>query len=170
MMSDLRSIQSIESIQVEDLDPDESSIVTVQLTNSIIQKLRDYTITKERNKEHIHSVIDTCIEELLQKNDEKHHATTLDFDGRVPRKDVLEKFQRISEAYKNHLGYPDLHVLTIKSVIRDILGSVDPRTFKKYYHCIRNYVKSATGEDPGFYKMWNVKDLNYSVLHHLKEL
>lgn len=67
-------------------------------------------------------------------------SSSLLYDGRPPRKDVLIKLKEIANLLKLQSEvYPFFKTGLLTRVIERILGKIDPRTFKKYYDCITNY-------------------------------
>ena len=68
-------------------------------------------------------------------------TSSLEFDGRPPRGDVLQKLRKIAEIYKNYQEYPNLRLKQIKNWATVVLVKVDSRTLEKYVNCITHYSK-----------------------------
>jgi len=74
----------------------------------------------------------------------KSQATTssLLFNGREPRVDVLEKLQDIGHLLKRQsLSYPNFKQKQLLGLFKVVLGNIDERTKKKYFDCVKSYSK-----------------------------
>jgi len=62
------------------------------------------------------------------------------FDGRPPRIDVIEKLQKIGRLFKGQSkDYPNFKRKQVLGLISVIIGNVDERTKKKYFDCVTKY-------------------------------
>lgn len=62
------------------------------------------------------------------------------YDGRLPRKEVMNKLKEIAELLKIQSElYPFFKTEQLTTRISVIIGHVDKRTMKKYFECITNY-------------------------------
>ena len=78
------------------------------------------------------------------------------FDQKYPRKDVLEKLEKISEHFLECESFPILSRSQIKDGIRSTLGVMDSRTEKKYFKCIIYFVETRTGQPSSYYSQYNL--------------
>jgi len=64
-------------------------------------------------------------------------SSSILFDGRPPRIDVIEKIQKIGRLFKGQSkDYPSFKQKQVLGLIKVILGNVDERTKKKYFDCV----------------------------------
>ena len=72
------------------------------------------------------------------------HATTSSsilFDGRPPRIDVLEKLQKIARVYKTSKDYRNLNQKQVTNWASAVLDHPDSRTLRKYVKCVTSNSK-----------------------------
>jgi len=62
------------------------------------------------------------------------------FEGKKPRKDVMNKLVRIAKVFQSYTAYPILKSMAITNTVNKILDSKDKRTKEKYHKCIQTYV------------------------------
>jgi hypothetical protein len=79
------------------------------------------------------------------------------FGQKSPRKDVLEKLEKISEQFMECASFPLLSSSQIKDGIRNALGVMDSRTEKKYFKCITYFVETHTGQPSYYYSQYNLE-------------
>jgi len=79
------------------------------------------------------------------------------FGQKSPRKDVLEKLEKISEQFIECESFPILSRSQIKDGIRNALGVMDSRTDKKYFKCIIYFVETHTGQPSSYYSQYNLE-------------
>lgn len=82
--------------------------------------------------------------EYNSKFDEQHHAASLIFDGRKPRKDVLVKLNIIANIIESEDSFPKIHREIIPKIVRSALSHPDVRTLKKYIKCVKDYAYAVT--------------------------
>ena len=69
-------------------------------------------------------------------------TSSLLFNGREPRVDVLEKLHDIGRLLKvQSQFYPNFKPKHLLGLFKVILGNVDERTKKKYFDCVKSYSK-----------------------------
>ena len=69
-------------------------------------------------------------------------SSSILFDGMPPRIDVIEKLQKIACLFKmQSKDYPIFKQKQLLGLIKVILGNVDERTKKKYFHCVTSNSK-----------------------------
>lgn len=88
--------------------------------------------------------VSTLLADYNSKFDEQHHAASLIFDGRKPRKDVLVKLNIIANIIESEDSFPKIHRETIPKIVRSALAHPDVRTLKKYIKCVKDYANTAT--------------------------
>ena len=62
------------------------------------------------------------------------------FEGKPPRKDVMNKLVRIAEEFKSYPGYPIIKSMSVTNIINKIIDAKDKRTRGKYHKCIQTYI------------------------------
>jgi len=69
-------------------------------------------------------------------------SSSILLDGRRPRMDAWTKIFEIAKLLKTQSEiFPSFKTRHLKAVLKGVLGSVDPRTTKKYFDCVTNYSK-----------------------------
>ena len=68
-------------------------------------------------------------------------SSSILFNGRPARIDVLERLRALAQLYKGQTDYPNLTLKQIQRWALVILKNVDARTQKKYVDCVRKYSK-----------------------------
>ena len=135
--------------EIDNLDPFGYAEVTVKIAGRYLQEAKKNFI-KEFGEEGSLDYIFSMIITEYNKRFRQQHTTSLLFEGREPRKDVLNKLKDIEEALNSDNSYPNFHINEIHRIIKSVLGNVDDRTVKKYVNCIKDFVKSATGLELGY--------------------
>lgn len=74
-----------------------------------------------------------------------HDVGSLSFGGSIPRTDVLIKLHKIASEFANEPGFPNFKRYEIETIIKKTIGDKDPRTFKKYLHCIVFFIELKRG-------------------------
>jgi len=62
------------------------------------------------------------------------------FEGKPPRKDVMDKLIKIAKEFQSTPGYPIIKSMSITNIVDRIMNSKDKRTKKKYHKCIQEYI------------------------------
>jgi len=155
--------------KISDIDniPDQEGYNEINLTITI-----PYYLAKKLSVSYRENpiIIKKIIEDHLDKIELQHHTTSLFFEGKPPRKDMLLKLLAISEEAST---YPDLVNLKrwhVEKIIKTALNKPDERTTKKYLVCIQNYVKGITGREVYYNANYNLFELKTAVLELLKEV
>jgi hypothetical protein len=148
--------------QISDLDkiPEQDGYnqipVVINLSYHLVKKL---SVSYREDPE----IIKKIIEEHLERKELQHHATSLSFDEKKPRKDQLFKILKIAEEAET---YPDAERLKrwhVEKIIKTALNKPDERTVKKYLNCIQNYVKEITGREVYYNADYNLLNLKTAV-------
>jgi len=63
-------------------------------------------------------------------------TSSLLFDGKAPRADVLARLKDIAHFFKVSQFYPNFRRLQVLALISVVIGKVDSRTQKKYFDCV----------------------------------
>jgi len=67
-------------------------------------------------------------------------SSSILFDGKPPRIDVLERLRELARLFKGQSEwYPNFKEKQVFGLIKVILGLADQRTKKKYFECVRKY-------------------------------
>ncbi len=105
------------------------------------------------------------------KRFEIHHLTTssLVYDGRKPRVDVLEQLESICTTLDNDIESVEITEGLLRSVIRTALGHRDQRTLDKYFNCIKSFAEQKSGQKLHWREKINVDGLHELVLRALEE-
>ena len=65
-------------------------------------------------------------------------SSSILFDGKPPRIDVLERLQKIAQVYKISCDFPNLNQKQVTKWAFAVLGHPDSRTLEKYVQCVTN--------------------------------
>jgi len=76
-------------------------------------------------------------------------TSSLLFNGKEPRADVLARLQDLARLFKISQFYPSFKQKQVYGLIKVVLGNVDERTMKKYFDCVTN--NSKPDKINGFY-------------------
>ena len=88
------------------------------------------------------NLLHNLIYEKNREDKELENSSFIEYDGREPRIDVLEKIESIINEI------PELtmiRVLELKKIIYYVLGKIDSRTFQKYFKVFEHYHKKIFG-------------------------
>ena len=67
-------------------------------------------------------------------------SSSILFDGKPARIDVLERLRALASLFKGQSAwYPNFKEKQVFGLIKVILGNADQRTKKKYFECVRKY-------------------------------
>lgn len=99
--------------------------------------------------------LDYCLTKLIEEynlrfNLERNTGKLL-FDGREPRKDVLEKLVHIVDAFPEKHPITSIPKYAVKDTVKRVLRDADSRTINKYKRCILDYAKSIDIETDPFH-------------------
>lgn len=153
-ISNNANLEEIDNIPDNEVETKlEFTIPTFQLklTKSYYQKIQgsdDHSISQLLN--HI------FIDFLRNQENITSESGELLFGQKSPRKDVLEKLEKISEQFMECASFPILSRSQIKDGIRSTLGVMDSRTEKKYFKCIIYFVETRTGQPSSYYSQYNL--------------
>ena len=121
--------------------------------HSVSQLLNQISIDFLRNQENITS-----------------ESGELLFGQKSPRKDVLEKLEKISEQFELYESFPTLTRSQIKNTIKKSLGIVDERTMKKYFQCVIHFVETRTGQKSSLHLWHNLESFKDEINNSLFKL
>jgi len=131
----------------KDVDDDVDSLRTeITLGNGIWVKIKTmlsqkYAFDEESLKQHLNEEIDAIvilgINQLLSQTSSS--TSLLRYDGRPPRADVLHNLNKIANTLLNNDAFPYFHKSSLISYSKNVLGSSDNRTLKKYWQCMENH-------------------------------
>ena len=162
-MSEFSSLSEI------DIIPEDKSEVKLEITLSTY-KLKEIKAYYERVYGSDDTEISIMLHEVFrdflinQSNIVSEHGELL-FGGKKPRKDVLEKLEKISEQFELSKSFPTLTRSQINEAISIVLGTIDERTKKKYYQCIIHFTETITGQSNSFWH--NLEGLNSKIRNEL---
>ena len=96
-------------------------------------------------------------------------SSSLLYDGRPARKDVLEKMAKIAIVLHEQNFFPFFKSYQLNKIIDEVIFRPDPRTKKKYFECITNHstkhnIDGVYGVKP-FYDLIPSKYLEQVRLH-----
>ncbi len=101
----------------------------------------------------------------------QHHPTSsLVFDGKEPRRDVLQRLLKIADAMFESDSYPIFVKPNLDKILRSVLGPIDPRTMKKYQNCLKIFVERTTGRRFRWNEQCNLKHFRDAVVKKLEAL
>jgi len=154
-LSDTSNLGEIASI------PDDEIEVNLKFTISTNQLKRMkfyYDILCGVNDHSVSQFLHYIFSNFLNSHDRISSSIgKLLFDQKYPRKDVLEKLEKISEHFLECESFPILSRSQIKDGIRSTLGVMDSRTEKKYFKCIIYFVETRTGQPSSYYSQYNLE-------------
>lgn len=96
--------------------------------------------------------------QCYKRNPSTTSSTSLLFNGKKPRKDVLVKLGRIVRYFHSQDKYPTIPRIHVDEIVKIVLGDVDQRTMDKYLKCIKQY-SLPKKNDNGFVMSYNVSNL-----------
>jgi hypothetical protein len=117
----------------------EKSKIQVSICNDTLLEIQERA--KKNNVNPIH-LLCNLIYEKNREVKELENSSFIEYDGREPRIDVLEKLELIINEI------PELtmiRVLELKKIIYYVLGKIDSRTFQKYFKVFEHYHKKIFG-------------------------
>lgn len=145
----------------------------------LLVKLPSYHIT-ELNEKYLRKYgqfrsLETPIEEAIRnfnlEFDLQHHpASSLVFDGKEPRRDVLERLLMVADEIQFEDTYPTFRQSQLNKILSNVLGHIDPRTMKKYQNCIKEFVEKVTGRRIHWNDPYNLRYFRDAVEKKLETL
>lgn len=163
------------TIHIQKLDKDklgETGILNllVQIPSFILKNSLDYC-TKELGNDMEISNYFLIILKKYNKRFETQHLTTssLVYDERKPRQDVLEKLETIGRTLEVYGDVSELSEFTLSCIIKSSLGNRDSRTLRKYLECIKYFVECKMGQKLGYNSKYNLEGFHEIVLKALDE-
>lgn len=160
----------IQKLDKEKLKGLEGSNLIVSIPSKILKNCLDYCSKQLGEDMEISDYILTIIMEYNQRYETQHLTTSsLVFNGRKPRKDVLKKLYGICSELKSYPMFPEFHLNEIKSGIVTSLENPDIRTLEKYLNCIKKFVEHKTNQNFGYNSRQDITGLHEIVLKALDE-
>ncbi|HVB66191.1 MAG TPA: hypothetical protein VND01_00680 [Candidatus Acidoferrales bacterium] len=164
--NEIFDINELEKITVSN-DLDKVKVI-VNLPIYVLKKFKENIFKKYGLELNLNIELESIIGKYIDNFGPQHHPTSsLCFDGKEPRKDVLLKLQKITHELKGSDQFPMFYRHDIETTLKVILGNVDPRTFKKYFLCIREFVEKTTGQKLGYYGVYNMNGFEEVILEKL---
>lgn len=96
--------------------------------------------------------------EWNKENELLDHVGSLSFGSSSPRKDVLLRLHQISLEFETYPEFPRFKRNHVEAILKKVIGYKDPRTFKKYFDCIKNFVESKIGKSIIYYGDYDLTD------------
>jgi len=124
----------------------QSPTIPAQFTIEVYEPFTDYLglkySTYEESNNNKQKELDYVFRIGIEKANEKlqFEMYPILFEGKKPRKDVMNKLVRIAKEFQSYSVYPILKSMAITNTIDKILDSKDKRTKKKYHKCVQTYV------------------------------
>lgn len=118
---------------------------TLTLAYDIYQRLiKEYFIPKYNNDkekicENLEKEIDVIVLNFLHQKNTVTSSTSLLFEEKPPRRDVLVKLGKIAHEFMLQSTYPEIRPTALSNIINKAMGSRDKRTKEKYKRCILQY-------------------------------
>jgi len=100
---------------------------------------RNRHLDTQEVKEELDQLILVGLNYSLKNYKTASTTTSILFNRKKPRKDVLLKLTKISSILSDNPNYPHLKPLQIRQVVASVLGRVDSRTELQYTKCVRDY-------------------------------
>lgn len=172
-------LQNNEPVPINDIgkipketDDQQEIEVTLKIRYYLLRNLKN-NLKKKFGDNHpsINGYVCDKIEKSNEELQAQQHTTSLLFEGKEPRKDVLVKLLGIAEELESYHNFPNFKRQYLEHYIKTKLSNPDPRTLKKYVDCITGYVEKSTGKQIFFnqdYDLFNFKDIVYKKLKNLE--
>ena len=145
--------------------------VTFEISYYFLQQFKENVSKKYGEKFPLSEELIDIISDYNRNFGLQHHSTSsLIYNGREPRRDVLLKLQKIVKSFDCEIGYPLLSRRTIQKIIKTTLNSVDIRTSNRYFKCVKTFVERKIGQKLSYYSIYNVDGLKKVINDKLNEL
>jgi len=166
----LDKIFNIQKIDKAKLKETRSSHILLHLPSNILIDSLDYC-SKQLGKEMEISDYFLILLSDYNKRFETQHLTTssLMFDGRKPRKDVLEKLEIICRQLEWSDDFPLISEFDLRLIIKNALGNMDQRTLDKYRNCIKHFAEQKSGRKLRWKEKINVEGFHGMIIQALSE-
>lgn len=167
-LSDNADLEEIDNIPDDEVETKlEFTIPTFQLKQikSYYQKIHGF------GDHSISQLLTQIFIDFLRNQDSiTSESGELLFGGKSPRKDVLEKLEKISEQFELYESFPMLTRSQIKDAIKKTLGVIDERTMKKYFKCVIHFVETRTGQKSFIHSWHNLESFKHEINNSLFKL
>ena len=146
---------------------------SINVSHNIYHLIYDYIDTKynyntklieEKKQDEIDLIFREGIKSVSDDLSKTSSSTSLLFNGRSPRVDVMKKLATIAFGFRSQEMYPNFSPIAIMEIIRGVVGHCDDRTEKKYLHCVLDH--SAKNGSNGTYNV----DIFYTLVPKQKIL
>ncbi len=122
----------------------------ISISHDLLQKINEeylipkYSNDKKRIEENRNKDIDNIVLSglLFEINAFTTSSTSLLFEEKSPRADVLKNLGKIANEFKKCPTFPEIHPRVLTHTINKIMGFRDYRTKEKYKRCICQYSNS----------------------------
>lgn len=139
-------------------------------SNTLRELENNLEIFYGKNHQSVNGYICKKIEMMNKDFQLQHLSTSLLFDGKKPRKDVLENLLGIAIRMEQKNEFLVLKRGHIEEIINKELEKCDPRTFRKYLNCITDFVEKSTGRHVYYDQNYNLENFRKAILEHLHQL
>lgn len=163
------------TIHVQQLDKDKLEEtfhlnLLITIPSSILKSSLEYCAKKLGDDIEISNYFIMMLKEYNKRFETQHLTTSsLIYDKRKPRKDVLEKLEFIILGLEPHYDISALSKSNLICIIKATLGNIDSRTLTKYLNCFKYFVEFKTGQKLGYYSDYNLEGFHDVVLKALNK-
>ncbi|MDE1829408.1 MAG: hypothetical protein KGI25_03700 [Thaumarchaeota archaeon] len=148
-----------------------NNLIKLNIKNEILQLfIKNISKLKGEYVNPESGIVSLIVEFNKNFEEQQHSTTSLLYDGREPRLDVLKKLEKISHAATNDNRFPEFHKESLKKIIRDAVGSLDERTMKKYLKCLRGFVEATTGKKLTYYSAYDLTGFSHTIQEKLDQM
>lgn len=160
----LVSINEINKIP-KDTDDLQKIDVKITLPYFLLKEINNHIIKKfGENGPTLNGYLERKLMEWNKENELLDHVGSLSFGGSSPRKDVLLRLHEISLEFETYPEFPRFKRNHVEAILKKVIGYKDPRTFKKYFDCIKGFVESKTGKSIAYYGDYDLTDFKETIL------
>src|SRR5574337_104827 len=154
---------------ISDIDkiPEQDSYNSVRIIMTIpVHLAKKLSVSYASNNK----IMEVIIGEYVERLELQHHATSLLFDGREPRRDVLDNLLEIARTLELDSQFPNFFSKHLEYKIKYSLDNRDPRTLRKYVDCVKRYVIVSSGVRVTALQSYNLFHFKDAVLSKLQDL
>ena len=154
---------------ISDIDkiPEQDSYNPVRVTMTIPFHLaKKLSVSYASNNK----IMEVIIDQYMERSELQHHAASLLFDGRKPRRDVLDNLLEIARTLESDSQFPNFFSKHLEHKIKCSLDNPDPRTLRKYVNCVKRYVIVSSGVRVTALQPYNLFHFKDAVLSKLQDL
>ena len=154
---------------LDKIDSNNSNIL-ITIPSDILKDSIEYCSKQLGEDMQISDYILIILKEYNKRYETQHLTTSsLRYNGRKPRRDVLEKLEKICSFLKSEKHFPYITEKILVPVIKTALGNLDQRTVENYVTCIKYFAEQKMGYSPRWSEEMNIEGLDDVIIKTLEE-